>query len=89
MAKKKQTTRTRTVLIDSFDVKDPPSLAVWHEGEADVAYGGKSFSQDYWFQEKKDALYWFRSINGNEDIFALHRETDLDPITDMPGTTNV
>lgn len=52
-------------------------------------YGGKPFRQEYVNQELDHLLFWFNAINGNEDIFALHRESDLDPIADMPGTTNV
>lgn len=51
-------------------------------------YGGKPFKQDYWIEEKSTAENWFKSINGNEDIIALHQQSDLDPIEqyELPGS---
>lgn len=49
-------------------------------------FGGQPFRQDYWFEERANALEWFNMIQGNEDIYSLHRESDLPPIVDMPGS---
>lgn len=51
-------------------------------------FGGQPFKQDYWFEEKREAEYWFNSIQGNEDILLLHHNSDLPPIKqyDLPGS---
>ena len=51
-------------------------------------YGGTPFKQDYWFEDEDLAVFWFNEIQGNEDIVALHQESDLPPIEqyELPGS---
>lgn len=82
--------RRRTVGYINLALAKDPEQGGWVLAVERIdPYGGQPFRQDYWFQEYRSARDWFGRINGNEDIFALHRETDLDDIENMPGTTYV
>lgn len=82
-------TKTRRVGYITLTLrKDKPKGYILDVERVDP-YGGKPFRQDYWIEDKDYAEHWFKSINGNEDIVALHQETDLDPIQpyELPGST--
>lgn len=86
MASKKLKTRKVGYIYLSLRKDEPRGYIL--DIERIDPFGGKPFRQDYWFEEKSAAEWWFRTINGNEDIISLHHETDLDPIKqyDLPGS---
>lgn len=86
MAAKNSKTRTIGYITLTLAKDDPTGWLL--DIERIDPYGGRPFQQGYWFEEKDTAESWFKSINGNEDIIALHQQSDLPSIQqyELPGS---
>ena len=79
--------KTRTVGDIFLTLKKDKSKGWILDVERMAPSGGKSFRQDYWFEDEANAEEWFGMIHNDHDIVSLHRESDLPPINprEYPG----